>query len=340
MNIHLNCLFNYGLSFFKENILSSLTAQKKKIIMVASAIFGCSVAYYVLKRCFKVNEIIDEDGKLEQLRNKIFNQKLFGKNDEEKNPKIFQKIPLNDGLVWEGEGIIDNGDLKEGKGKLAFRDGHEEEGSFKNGKLNGKGKMTFSNGSIWEGEFKDGLLTGQGTKRFSDKTVFEGEFKENDLNGKGKKSYSFGLVEEGQFKHEVLNGQGRISHPRSIISKGEITSSDEEGLSLTEKGEFKDGKLNGQGKIFCYQDGKPYEYWIGEFQDANFIKGEMYSRDRVTFHGQFKMGLLYEGKKQLFNGTVEEGKFNENELNGEGKRTYPDGTIEKGNFKNGKFIQP
>jgi hypothetical protein len=51
MNINLGYFSNHAVSFFKDKILSSLTSQQKKIVLIASIIFGCISAYYIFKRC-------------------------------------------------------------------------------------------------------------------------------------------------------------------------------------------------------------------------------------------------------------------------------------------------
>ena len=50
------------------------------------------------------------------------------------------------------------------------------------------------------------------------------------------------------------------------------------------------------------------------------------------------LGYLSQGKQTLKNGTVEEGKFNINKLEGKGKRIAPDGTITAGTFKEGILV--
>lgn len=70
-----------------------------------------------------------------------------------------------------------------GKGKLTFRDGRIQEGTFKDGMLNGKGKETYEDGAIVEAPFRKGLADGLGTLTETDGTVYTGMFEDGDLNG-------------------------------------------------------------------------------------------------------------------------------------------------------------
>lgn len=57
MNISFNFISNHTISFLTEKTLSSLTALQKRILVIASFIFGCIAAYYALRHCFKRSEI-------------------------------------------------------------------------------------------------------------------------------------------------------------------------------------------------------------------------------------------------------------------------------------------
>lgn len=52
MNINLNSFSNGVNLFFKESVLPSVTAQQKKILMIASIAFGFLVACYLANRYF------------------------------------------------------------------------------------------------------------------------------------------------------------------------------------------------------------------------------------------------------------------------------------------------
>lgn len=88
MNINFNFLFCHATSLFKESVLPFLTAQQKKILVVASIAFGLLSAYYLFGCCC-FNATVkssfppeDKDGILDELDDvlgeegkKIFNNK-------------------------------------------------------------------------------------------------------------------------------------------------------------------------------------------------------------------------------------------------------------------------
>src|SRR5271156_2404835 len=69
MNIHINSFLSFAISSFKEQVLLALTAQQKKIIVIASIVFGCLAALVAVRRCcFKAkpsneNDLLNDKGK-------------------------------------------------------------------------------------------------------------------------------------------------------------------------------------------------------------------------------------------------------------------------------------
>lgn len=64
MNISFNSYNNNVVSLFRESVLSSLTAQQKKILVVVSIAFGllATISAYAIKRyCFKPLDFVDGD---------------------------------------------------------------------------------------------------------------------------------------------------------------------------------------------------------------------------------------------------------------------------------------
>ena len=59
----------------------------------------------------------------------------------------------------------------EGKGTMAYRDGHVFEGQFKNWLKDGKGKMTYRNGDLHLGEWKGD--DGKGTITHKDGSSYQ-----------------------------------------------------------------------------------------------------------------------------------------------------------------------
>src|ERR1019366_900202 len=130
MKININSFCNYSVSFFKERIQTTLTAQQQKILSIVGIALGLLAACYVVKRYC-----------LTRCSSKPLN------GEETKT--------LVDGTVLKGQ--FENGFLK-GQGKKIYSDGKVEEGEFKEGKLHGPGKRTCRNGRIEEGQFEEGKL--------------------------------------------------------------------------------------------------------------------------------------------------------------------------------------
>lgn len=64
--MNINSFFNYSISFFKESIKPSLTAQQKKILMIVSVALGflaavCAIKRYLIPNKFSTEEQIDKD---------------------------------------------------------------------------------------------------------------------------------------------------------------------------------------------------------------------------------------------------------------------------------------
>ena len=73
------------------------------------------------------------------------------------------------------------GDCINGYGTMAFSDGREYVGEFKNGKMSGHGTMVFL-GMKCIGEFKDGIPHGRVTFTYSDGKVYVGEYRDGKRN--------------------------------------------------------------------------------------------------------------------------------------------------------------
>lgn len=71
MQVYHRIFSGYVSSFFEKNNISSLFDQNKKILLIASVIFSCVAAYYVITRyCFKA-EPLNKDKKLEKDLNEV-----------------------------------------------------------------------------------------------------------------------------------------------------------------------------------------------------------------------------------------------------------------------------
>lgn len=78
------------------------------------------------------------------------------------------KFMLKKKIIYEG--LFDNHQLIENKGKLHFQDGSYYVGPFFNNKMHGKGKIFYSNNLLqYEGDFRDGKKEGDGKFYYEDK---------------------------------------------------------------------------------------------------------------------------------------------------------------------------
>ena len=203
MNVNFIYLSHFNLNFLKENFLTSLLDQQKKILALAAIAFGSLAAYYVVSRyCFKkIEKKVCPDGKIE--KGEFKNGVLHGKG---KRTLFYEEKPLGNFNVVILKGNenksnfhkkLEKGEFKEGdliKGKKRFPLGEKQVGEFKDGRINGNGKVKFPDGEIRIGIFKDGRLNGQGKIIYSNGVIQEGIF--SDCKFEGKKIYKNGMVKE------------------------------------------------------------------------------------------------------------------------------------------------
>ena len=101
MNINLGSLSNYALSFFRESVQSTLTAQQKKILVIASLAFAglaaCLTACYVRGRyCFKTKLLNEKNDVLNNQDDKIYPENTkdkfkTGETSSELSQEIFDE---------------------------------------------------------------------------------------------------------------------------------------------------------------------------------------------------------------------------------------------------------
>ena len=150
-----------------------------------------------------ITKYIKDFGKKEfMINNKIKFISEFDNNLPNGHGEI---IYLDDQTNYEGN--IING-IKDGFGKLKFKDGTIYEGEFKDDKYNGKGKIIYSDNSEYEGEFHNNLKEGQGIFKWADGKIFEGEFKNDKKNGKGKFIFKKNIYYEGNWINDLAHGKG------------------------------------------------------------------------------------------------------------------------------------
>ena len=326
MNINFNSFPSYAVSLLRENVLPSLTAQHKKILVIASIAFVFMAACYAVVyhcRCFKFMNHDEGEMEKEKKSDEKVEEELCEDNvlkQPKTNPTPTLK-PLSDqygaldgngtrtlvsGAVLVGE--FANGFLN-GLGKATWEDKTIEEGYFKNNSLNGTGTRITFGGQVSQGVFKGGILNGPGTITFCDGDVHQGVFENGLLHGYGMKTYVSGEVTEGEFENGFLLKTIPNLKPKSdkfgvITGQGKRTFSDGKIVD----GNLEGGKLNGQGKVILAD---------GTIEEGEFKNGLLNGEGKITLTGTSM------SKRKRLEGTFRNGALNE------GMITYCDGRVEK-----------
>ncbi len=324
MNIRNQLCANSSLSFIKEKILSLISEQNKKIIMIASLAFSCLATCYCIHRYFRAKPLpLNGDQKVVQ-NGKI----LLGR--------------------FQGNQLIN--------GSITYPNKTKEVGEFQNNQLHGKGTRTFPHGEVEEGSFENGLLEGLGMRSIPRKRQVEiGTFKKGLLEGQGtvltltgKKALEEVLKEkfkidsgissiiQGEFKNGKLQGMGKITTATAVkkgnFKNGELNGPGTKSYSETvETGEFKDGKLHGLGKV-TFQKNIKQE---GTFKNGELIEGKKLLNNGILAQGIFKDGKLNGKGAMIYSDKKEEGEFKNYSLHGQGTRIFANKTIEQGLFEMG-----
>jgi hypothetical protein len=97
-----------------------------------------------------------------------------------------------------------------GKGVMIYNRDNPEgwktyEGDFKEGIREGNGKMTYRNGDYYEGEFKNWVRDGYGEFHYSNGSIYKGQWRYNVRHGRGKLINKKGdVINEGNWKKNVF----------------------------------------------------------------------------------------------------------------------------------------
>lgn len=265
------------------------------------------------------------------------------------------KLVNNDGIIFEGKMIFDNGyyyfkkgteyrsnGLKKYSGE--WKDGYYNgigidyyfynrnmtdivryKGYFKNGKYDGHGKFQDLDGfDLYEGEFKNGLRNGYGKLYKKGVLIFEGNYKNDKRNGHGKEfetQYN-NKIFEGNYKNDEKCGNGIIYC---------------QCRSMQYSGQFKHNLREGYGISYNCQGEKIYQGYLkkGKYHG----KGNLYDKGNLYIEGDFQngqvsgFGVQYDknGKKAY------EGQWKESKYNGKGI-LYSLQLKKEGEFKNGVLM--
>lgn len=292
------CTFsNYTASLFKENVLPSLNAQQKRMVIIASLAFGFLATCYAISHYWQKKSSLP----IEELEQSLSLPSKEPTSKKVKNgaPNILDQQNFSKGAVVN---YTANGEIK-----VIYPDGSYKEGTFENNKLNGQGKAYRAHSAeLLEGIFKDDILI-QGKLTDSHQVVREGTFKDEKLEGKGK------ITGPKIYKSRL----GKIIEPK--ILKYPVQSSDE--------GVFQNGKIvNGKRQLAL---GHIYE---GNFDANGFLTGtgKLIYPNKVLYEGTFKDNYMHgKGKRTDLNGTIYEGLFVNGAPSGIINVTAPDGTTSK-----------
>eukprot|EP01017_Pseudomicrothorax_dubius_P041354 TRINITY_DN6606_c0_g1_i1.p1 TRINITY_DN6606_c0_g1~~TRINITY_DN6606_c0_g1_i1.p1 ORF type:complete len:194 (+),score=46.73 TRINITY_DN6606_c0_g1_i1:98-679(+) len=138
---------------------------------------------------------------------------------------VKETLPGNE--VYQGEKV---GDMRHGRGRVVYADGHIYEGGFAFDVRDGFGTLSFNDKVIYEGEWRNGLFHGKGRLERDEELSenphidplnlgedllrifqsYEGEFSDGRFNGMGTLILVDGTRVWGQFFTGKVSGLARV----------------------------------------------------------------------------------------------------------------------------------
>lgn len=298
----MNISFSYINPFSKEFRESmddfKLLSVDKKVIVVASSIFGAMMTFFLLGlggvALFQLTvKWLKSEGGSERQIDSCLSAPTFGKASsmqEERAQRLYE-ILVEDDLAFESYVVA------QGYSRLSNR--VIQEG------YTGRGYCIHATKSCRAGNFVGGMLEGNGIEKFrSEQTVivnhiYEGNFLGGVPHGKGFFAY---LNDRAWYQGDVSNGarsgRGTYRNPEKKI---------------TTSGEFFNGVPHGRAKVL--------------HDDGSFVEGE--------FVNGIVSGVA---TKKFSDGRKYTGEFLRGLINGHGTMTYPDGRVEEGVFLDGVLL--
>lgn len=256
---------------------------------------------------------------------RIGSKKKYEDHLEQRRQDILQTID-EDTMIDEGKKVYDDGNIYEGefrdgmchgKGVLKFKQsGNVYDGQFKEGFMHGIGKMNFKNGTLYEGDFYFDFMHGTGLWKDPEGNQYKGDFAGDSRTGEAVVNYNNGDVYEGEFLLNKKEGNG-IFKTEEFTYDGEFYNDKFAGLGemkfgkgkqLHHKGMYLDGQKHGKGEMTTYE-GKKYK--------TTWLNGKK--------HGRFTLETT---------GSIAEGVFNMDELEGDITTKFDNGDIYVGNSLN------
>eukprot|EP01034_Spumella_vulgaris_P031679 gene31679-39129_t len=257
----------------------------------------------------------------------------------------------------QGRLVCTNGDtytgqwlsgLKHGKGVMTSHREEEEgeyvrDGQWAAGKLNGHASVRYPSGEMY---------TGFGVMRYAASSErYEGMWREGFHSGEGvlscvESNGNLVKIYEGEWLASNFHGTGthyNVSHnsskrSASITPWNRTASRFHNRQYLSYTGQWQHGARSGTGRC-SYKDGAVYD---GEWkEDLRVDKGSYRFADDTVYTGgwvQDKMGVSQNpvlGRLQFPDGSVYEGKFQDNSRHGHGTLTSRNGSVYSGQWLNG-----
>ena len=346
-----------------------------KILTISSFALGCLTTLYVTQKLRFIasstpttlspyKPLLELVINVYKSANPLSKDTAKGKTKNIETDKSQKKI---DDLVPILEGEFDRS-TSTGRGRITYPSGRVEIGSFEKGQLIGIATVICKDNSVCTGTFKEGLLEGPGGSIIHlNGSSYYGEFLHHQVNGNGKISTQDGRIAEGSFKNNQLEGPGKITFPENITLTGFFSNGQPIGqatvtnhaygvdiplefskqangktrLTFLNLNQFFEGEIDvlwpeGHGKA-RFANGSTFE---GFFIHGSLIKGVHIDNQGTIYEGQFQQDLLNgEGKITFLDGSREEGFFVDNLLTGKGKKVSSKGKIEEGEFIKGVLVQ-
>jgi len=160
----------------------------------------------------------------------------------------------NSFFVYEGQ--WEKG-VKQGKGKLQFKDGSYYEGDFSNGEITGEGiRYWASTGNRYSGMFENGEMCGLGRMEYGNGNVYDGAWMDNKQHGQGMLMQTDGETYTGSFYYHKRHGEGKYSYSDGRLYKGGWINNQKHGHgSMTwsdgsvYEGQWRCGEMHGEGAL-------------------------------------------------------------------------------------------
>lgn len=244
-----------------------------------------------------------------------------------------------------------------GEGIFLWVLGKEQyEGRWHRGLRQGHGKMQYKNGDFYEGEWKAGERWGEGVFVSFNGDRYMCEWVGNKRHGKGTVKYANGDKFEGNWVEDQREGEAVFTHRSGSVFRGTYVDDKKNGHGVCVykngdrfEGLYENGVRCGHGSLEC-ANGDGY---IGDWaKDVMHGRG-VYTRRHEgvvgmagidaenamgTYEGEFKSGHKHgQGVFEYDNGDIYDGGWADGYQSGQGTFTFSNGEKYIGQFKHGKF---